>query len=260
MNCTIHNWVVGPFQDPLMDTCLVLVGVLAGALTTVGGVGGGIILTLVLAAFLGPGRALAISAPALLLGNVQRIAMYREYIEPKIARIFALSAAPAVVAGGLLVAYLDESLRPWLLLGGALLAGVQAVGLIPERVGRKALVPGLFSVGFLTASTGGGGILAPTLLMSVGLSGRHFVATASLGALAIHVVRIGTYGATKLLGVTELLAGLVLALCIAAGNLLGRKIARRLDDRQTALVTRSAIAAVVLLGLWTAWLQPMLFA
>ena len=55
-------------------TLYVLLGVLAGALTTVAGLGGGMLLIYALAALGDPHVALAATAPALLVGNLHRLA------------------------------------------------------------------------------------------------------------------------------------------------------------------------------------------
>ena len=69
-----------------------------GSLT---GFGGGMLLSLALAPWLGPASALAVSSPALALGHLHRVHVYRPLIDREITRRFALAAGPAAVAGGL---------------------------------------------------------------------------------------------------------------------------------------------------------------
>jgi uncharacterized membrane protein YfcA len=115
-------------------------------------------------------------------------------------------------------------------------------------VGVRALVPGFFTVGVLTASTGAGAVVASPLLFSAGLSGRRYVVTSSVGATSMHVVRIATYSASLLMGPIELVLGLGLALFVALGNLVGGRVATWLDDRTSDTITRIVLAFVVVLG------------
>ena len=55
-----------------MTLALAALGTIAGILTTLAGQGGGLFLLLAIAALVGPHEALAITAPALLLGNLHR--------------------------------------------------------------------------------------------------------------------------------------------------------------------------------------------
>ena len=72
-----------PFLGESMDWLWLVVplGIFAGALTTIAGIGGGLVITLVLAAVWEPHLALAVSAPALLLGNVHRLLLLRAEID-----------------------------------------------------------------------------------------------------------------------------------------------------------------------------------
>src|SRR5262245_36184409 len=62
-----------------------LLGLAAGSLTTVAGQGGGLLLLLACSTLAGPHEALAITAPALLLGNLHRAVWLRAHINKSIA-------------------------------------------------------------------------------------------------------------------------------------------------------------------------------
>src|SRR4051794_19686783 len=85
-----------------MTLALVTLGCIAGTLTTLAGQGGGLFLLLVLAALLGPHQALAITAPALLLGNLHRAALFRESIDKSVAVRVIAGAVPGAFVGGIL--------------------------------------------------------------------------------------------------------------------------------------------------------------
>jgi uncharacterized membrane protein YfcA len=228
----------------------VLLGVGAGVITTISGFGGGLLLTLALAPVLGPAAALAVAAPALAIGHLHRAIGYREHIDAEVARRFIVGAVPGTVLGALLAAVVPESGLAWALLLAATLAVVQALGVIPAKLGRYALIPGAGVVGFLAGSCGGGGVLLPPTLMSAGLSGRRFVATAATGAIAVQSVRIGTYASTGMIDAGQLAAMLAVALGLLGGNALGRRLALRIDDSRTAIWTRSTLAVALGLAVW----------
>ncbi|MCA9696037.1 MAG: sulfite exporter TauE/SafE family protein [Myxococcales bacterium] len=227
-----------------------LLGVAAGTLTTVSGFGGGMLLAVALAPVLGPAGALVVVSPALALGHVHRAYLYRDQIDRRIAGRFLIGAVPGTILGGLLAASVPEQVLAVALLFGLTLAVAQALGKIPAQLGRRALIPGGASVGFLAASCGGGGVMLPPTLMSAGLSGRSFVATAATGAAVVQVVRLSTYAAAGMVGSGQLPVMAVVAVGLIGGNILGRRLALRVDDRHTAWLTRSTLGVAVALGLF----------
>ena len=85
-----------------MEFWLCILGFLAGGLTTVAGMGGGVMLVLALSLVASPVEALAITSPALLIGNLHRVAVGRRAIDRAVARPFVLGALPGSLLGGLL--------------------------------------------------------------------------------------------------------------------------------------------------------------
>ena len=81
---------------------IILLGLMAGVVTTVAGLGGGMMLMLCLAMLIDPLSALVISAPALLVGNAHRVMMYRREIVWPLSGRLILGAVPGSFAGGLL--------------------------------------------------------------------------------------------------------------------------------------------------------------
>lgn len=254
MAAPVHGVDVDPATSITFPALILTValGLMAGTVTTVSGFGGGMVLSLALAVWIGPAGALVVAAPALGVGHVHRTHLYREEIDGQVARRFLLGAVPGTVLGGVLAASVPEFFLAVALALGAGLAVVQAMGWIPTALGRRAVLPGAAGVGFLAASCGGGGVLLPPTLMSAGLRGRAFVATASVGALAIQLVRITTYGVAGMIAAWHLPLMVAVAVGVVGGNLLGRRFAARLDDRGALIATRSTLAVAVALGLYNA--------
>ena len=103
--------------------------------------------------------------------------------------------------------------------------------------------------GLLTATTGTGGLLLAPVLLATGLRGERFVATGAVIASAIHVTRIGTYGAGGMLSGDTLLASLLLAAGIVAGNLLGTRLRRVVTEATTMRVTWVTLAVAMAFAL-----------
>ena len=82
---------------------LVLLGLLAGLLTTVAGMGGGLFLIVALGVTRGPHVALALSAPALLLANLHRAWLFRAHLDRGVASRLAAGAIPGAILGAVVM-------------------------------------------------------------------------------------------------------------------------------------------------------------
>lgn len=210
---------------------LLVLGVLAGGLTTVAGLGGGVLLVLAVSLTHSPAEALAMTSPALLVGNLHRLAIGRDAVDRRVARAFACGALPGSALGGALAVSLPAALLEVLLVAGTGLALLQASGRLAFRPGAAALVPAGCGVGMLAATTGTGGLLVSPLLLATGLRGATYVATAAAGAVALHVGRIAGYGFGGLVTRETLGASIVLAAAILVGNAIGQRVRRCIDAR-----------------------------
>ena len=209
-----------------------LLGILGGALTTVAGMGGGLTMVVVLSLFVSPVEAFAITAPALLVGNAHRIRMYRDQVPWAEVKPLVLGAIPAAIAGGLVATALpDAVLRGLIVLvaGLALARVVFKLSVSPGR-GWNGLAGGL--AGFVSATTGGGGVIMGPFLLSRGLTGRAYVATGACTAVAIHLFRVISYHAGGAATWRTLGLGAALAALLALGNLVGDRVRRAMGPTQ----------------------------
>ena len=187
----------------------------------------------------GPSAALAATAPALLLANLHRLFLFRKDLDRRVAVAFAAGALPGSFVGGLFAARVPEAVLAWLLCAMTGLAILRALGLVAFRAPRAALAPAGLGVGVLTGASGGAGVLLAPLLLSFGLTGARYIASASLAAVAMHVGRVVAYGAGGLITRETLLRTAILAIALFAGNLAGRALRRRLLDAPPARPTDS---------------------
>lgn len=231
----------------------VLVAVLgcgAGVLTTVAGLGGGMVLLLALSVVLSPAQALTATAPALLVGNLHRLAMFRKDLQVSVASHFALGALPGAVLGGLCVAHVPEGVVRLAMLVLMMLAVFRAVGLLTFTPSARWLVPAGAGVGVVTAGGGGAGVLAAPLLLGAGLRGHAYVATGACCAVVMHAGRLLAYGASGLMNSSAWGCAAVLAVSIPIGNALGRYVRTHVTEVTMHRVEVGAMVLGTTLAVW----------
>ncbi len=231
---------------------LLLMGTFAGVLTTLSGMGGGMVLLLVLSIAWSPAEALACTAPALLLGNLHRLFLFRSSVAWATIGPFAVAAIPGSLVGGLLVSFAPPTLTRWLLVLMTLLAIARALGWVRLRPRPWAMAPAGSFIGALNGAAGGAGLLVAPLLLALGLSGEAYVASVSACAVAMHFGRIIGYGAGGLF--TPHLAGLSLitAAAILSGNFIGRRlrsVSSRIKGNRLEYATLIACVSLALFGI-----------
>lgn len=233
-----------------MFALLPVLGVASGALTTMAGLGGGILLLLALSLVWGPTAALATTAPALLLSNLHRFWMFRRDLDRRVATAFVAGALPGSLLGGMLAARVPEAVLAWLMVGMTGVAVTRALGLWSWQPRPSVLLPAGAGIGVLTGTSGGAGVLVAPLLMASGLSGQAYIATAALCAVAMHTGRVLAYGAGGLVTAETLLRTAVLTFALLIGNLAGKRLrARLLDEKRAQRLELGTLVVCVALGL-----------
>jgi uncharacterized membrane protein YfcA len=238
-----------------METwCLITaLGLVAGALTTIAGIGGGLIVTLVLAAAWDPHLALAVAAPALLLGNGHRVWMYWRHVDRPVGWRIGAPAFAGAVLGGLVAAWLPDAPLRIMLLVVAVVAMVRAAMRTDVQLGRRSLAGGGALMGVVTATTGGGGLVLAPLSLAAGLRGSAFIATNSAVGVTVHVARIGAYAAAGMLSLAVLPQALALAGAITVGNLGARALRPRISERWCLAVTWASLAGGLVIAAASLW-------
>lgn len=235
-----------------MTLALGVLGLSAGVLTTLAGQGGGLFLLLLCSVLVGPRAALAITAPALLLGNLHRAVLFRRLIDRGVAGRMILGAVPGAFAGGFLAGKLPEWVLHVLLVGITALSVARALRWLAFEVPRSALGPAGFVIGAMTGTSGGAGVLFAPVLLSSGLRGAPFVGTIATVAFATHAGRVVAYASSGLFTRELVPTILVVALAITLGNALGGRARARLSERATVRLEYGVLVVCVgvsLLGL-----------
>lgn len=225
---------------------LAFFGVLAGMVTTMAGLGGGIMLLLGLSLIWPPAVALATTAPAMLLSNMHRFWMLRTHVDRSIAKGFAWGAVPGSFVGGLLVAQMPDVVIRWLMVGMTVFAVGRALKLYEWSPRAWAMVPAGAGIGALSAAVGGAGLLVGPLFIAAGLTGKRFVATIAAAAVSLHVGRVFAYGLGGLMTSQTLLCAGVLTVSLVVGNVVGLRLRDRLlnDARAQRLEIGSLLVCV----------------
>jgi uncharacterized protein len=230
---------------------LAVLGVLAGITTTVAGLGGGVLLLLCLGAWWDdPVRALAVSTPALMVGNLHRAVLYRRDLPWAVALPYAGWAWVGAAVGGALALQVSPVALQAALVASTAAAVVQHLGGFELRVPPRGLNAAGGVVGLLSTA-GGAGILSGPVLLSAGLTGGAYLGALSLAGVAMHVGRLGALAVGGALDAGVLADAAVLGLLIPVGNWLGSRLRVQVDDlglRRVEVGTCALLAALSVAG------------
>lgn len=224
-------------------------GLAAGLITTVAGMGGGTMLVLAHAALGDPLQALVVTSPALMIGNTHRLWQERRNLHRETALAVAPWAIGGALLGGLVAVGLPPLMLSGLMAGMAALASARLFGL-EWRPPRASVGPFAALAGAVSATTGGGGLLMGPFLLARGLRGAQYIATGSAAAIAIHVGRNLAYGLGGAAGLEDYGRAALIALSITAGNQLGRGLRRALGEGRVQTLQHGVMLGCVALGVW----------
>lgn len=230
-----------------------VLGLLAGGLTTVAGLGGGMVLVAILAVTLDPVTALSATAIGLLIGNLHRVWMYRSELSWGTAFPMVVGAVPGAFAAGLVVAWLPGWSIFALMLAMGGLAVARASGWDRLAIPAWAGVPVGLATGVVTATSGGGGLLVAPWVLARGLVSGAYVGTVAIIAVSLHTARIAAYGWSGSTDGAVWALGLVLALSLPLGNLAGHALRERLAlgaQQRVQLITIGVGVAIAGIGMF----------
>lgn len=231
-----------------MTLVILVFGLIAGALTTLAGAGGGVFLILALSLVIGPHAALAASAPTLLFGNMHRLLLYRSHVDRRIALRVIAGALPASLITGAITVSIPSALLRVVLFAVVVYAVARALDHLEWSPPPALLTPAGAVVGGVSATSGGAGLLLGPLLLSEGLTGTSYVATSAAIAFATHVGRLLGYGSRGLFSHEVLRVAAVATIAIIAGTLAGDRLRPLLNARRTALLEYGTLAACSMLA------------
>jgi uncharacterized membrane protein YfcA len=219
-------------------------------LSSVGGMGGGVLMLLVFTALFG----LQVAVPTLtltqLVSNGGRVWFNRRDVRWQVVRWYAVGAIPFALAGGLLLPYVPvEPLKR--ILGAFLIAVIiwrrcRPVPRVPADRTFAAIGAG---AGLGSSLLGAAGPLAAPFFLAKGLVGGAYIGTEATASLITHLTKVAAYGASSLLSVHVLQLGLVLTPAIVAGAWLGKRTVMRMNNRVFTLVIEAGMLVAAILFL-----------
>lgn len=236
-------------------------GFVAGLITTVAGIGGGITLVAVLSGFLAPKAVVGLTAPVLMVGNLTRVVMFRDELDARSAGWVLLGGAPAAVLGALTLPQLPGRAiqvgMALLLLGFVGYQLFQRWRPTPPVVREEPIdvrigLPVGIALGGLSATVGGAGPIAAPYFHGRGLLKGRFAATSALANGVIHLLKTVVFLISGVLALSNLPASGVAAVTVAAGNRAGKAILGRISEatfvRLLLLAITAAAVRLLVLG------------
>ncbi|MFI6317846.1 TSUP family transporter [Nonomuraea sp. NPDC050556] len=219
-------------------------------LSSVGGMGGGVLMLLVFTALFG----LQVAVPTLTLtqlaSNGGRAWFNRRDVQWRVIAWYAAGAVPFALAGGLLLPYLPvEPLKR--VLGAFLIAVVvwRRVRPKPHAPADAAFAAIGAGAGLGSSLLGAAGPLAAPFFLAKGLVAGAYIGTEATASLLIHLTKVAAYGAGSLLSAHVLQLGLVLTPAIVAGAWLGKRTVTRMSPRAFVLVIEAGMLLAAILFL-----------
>lgn len=225
---------------------------IAGMLSSIVGLGGGLVIVALLSTVLEPQEAIALTAPVLLLGNLDRIVMHRKVIDWGLLPWFLAGSIPTVTAGAILLPYLPAAglrLAMVALLTVFVLSNLRK-GRSDGHIGIEMPVWGFVPLGFfhgvLASTVGGGGPLSAPFVYGRVKEKAAFVGTEATLGLSVNVVKTTAFLSTGLLLPSFLWTAVFATFMMTMGNRAGRAILVRLTESSFQRILLLSMLAIAL--------------
>lgn len=228
---------------------LVVVALLASAMSAVAGFGGVVVLLPVLTLVFGVRDAVPILTVAQLVGNASRVWLNRRAVCWPVVGWFAVGSVPLGALGGVVFAtaplpLLTRAVGAFLLLAVA----CRHLGLKTNRpMPRWAFAPVGAAGSFVSAVAGTAGPLTAPFFLAFGLVKGAYIGTEAATAVVTHATKIAVYGTAALMTARGVGVGLLLGAVMVVGTHLGKRLVDRVTERAFVLIVE---AVLVVAGLY----------
>lgn len=212
---------------------VLLVGLIAGAVSGVIGTGSSIMLLPVLVFSFGPKQAVPIMAVAAVMANLARVMAWWREVDWRAFAAYAVTGAPAAALGARTLLTL-----PPLVIDIAL--GVFFIAMVPFRhwLRRRAFRVRLWQlslagaiIGFLTGVVLSTGPLSVPVFSAYGLAKGAFLSTEAASSLVLYVAKVLTFSGLGALPPSVLLQGLIVGASLMLGTFAGKAMVLRLSPK-----------------------------
>lgn len=219
-------------SDHWLLLLIIAVAFFAGIIHGAIGMVGGLLMTGLLAHFIGIKSTVPVITFALIFSHFSRGYMLRKDIEFWTVRHVLLFGLPTVVLGSIVFGYLSPRIIA-LVFGSVLTISMpikywarsHSIKTSPKLLAGAAVVWG----GLAGNVIGPGFFLAPFLL-GTGMNRLAFVGTLATITLVMNIVKISVFGFTDLLTPELIILGIIAGLSTIPGNYLGQKVLRKMTD------------------------------
>ncbi|MFT5584619.1 MAG: putative membrane protein YfcA [Cognaticolwellia sp.] len=221
-------------------------GLIAGGLTTVAGMGGGLLMLALVSLLFGPMEALVWTAPGLLFGNAHRLWMFRRQAPWRLLLPVMAGVVPVALLGAWLAGRVPTPFLGALLLVAVGLSLAKSAGWMKwEPPANLGVWVGALGGVFGAVGSGAGAIVGP-FFVARGLTGTPYVAALAALGVTLHATRWAGYALSG--SVQGLGPGLLLAAGVLLGNLAGRALSTRLHGRSMSRLQLVALCGSGLLA------------
>lgn len=210
---------------------VLVVGLIAGAVSGVFGTGSSVMLLPVLVHAFGPQAAVPIMAVAAIIGNLARVLAWWRMVDWRAVLAYALPGMPAASLGARTLLTLPPGLAD-LALGTFFIAMVPARRLLRRAHVRLPLWQLALAgavLGFITGIVVSTGPLSVPAFAAYGLAGGAFLGSEAASSLAVYVAKVATFAEVGALPAGIALSGLIVGAALMAGTFAGKHLVLRLS-------------------------------
>lgn len=233
---------------------VLLVGLIAGAVSGIVGTGSSAMLLPVLVVTFGPKQAVPIMAVASVLSNISRVVAWWRETDWKAVAAYGLPGVPAAALGAhtllILPAHLIEALL-----------GVFFIVMIPMRrwlkrvdykIGLGTLAVCGALIGFLTGLVLSTGPLSVPAFTAYGLVKGSFLASEAASSLLLYISKVSTFWELGALPPPTLLKGVIVGFSLMTGTFVGKAVVLRMSTELFHHLLDVIMLAAGISMLWTA--------
>ncbi|MGI6242438.1 MAG: sulfite exporter TauE/SafE family protein [Prevotella sp.] len=216
-----------------MNILLIIVGFLAGLLSSSIGFGGGMVLLPVVTTLYGVEVAVPICTIAQLLSNASRSVFGWKSIEWKKTLWFLLPSIPLTALGAYGFSIAPKNIMTCIVGVALILFAIQKLrGKLHFPKGPKTMIVGGCVTGFINGLLSISGPLSSAVFLTLDLSPVAYIASEATAATVMHVVKIFVYGKLNLVNMNILTTGLAIAAAMIVGNYLAMRFIKHVDRRK----------------------------
>ncbi len=234
---------------------VLLVGLVAGAISGVIGTGSSIILLPVLVFTFGPKQAVPIMAVAAIMANLARVMAWWKLVDWRAFAAYSITGIPAAALGARTLLALPAHLIDICL-------GIFFIAMIPTRhwliahnfrirLWQLSIIGAV--IGFLTGVVLSTGPLSVPAFSSYGLQKGAFLSTEAASSLVLYVAKVITFREFGAMPLDIFIKGLLVGASLMAGTFTGKIVVLRMSDRAFRHLLDALLFCSGLSLLWAAF-------